>query len=272
MTDTTNPGTDHKTATKSPRASFISCWFCNQQTDRGLCIWCGSDTETSPDVRGKFVASDPFVRLQRRFSPRLANISHSVRLPYIRWSPWEHVVLLSSLAKWTLLASIVGVLAGSASAVFLGSLGLATAFRVAHPWLLFLLPVCGLAVGYVYHKWGRSIEAGNNLILEHIHEPAGGGVPLLMALFILVATVLSHLFGASAGREGTALQMGGSLAAWISRRLRLRPEDTRLMLMAGMSAGFGAVFGVPLAGAIFGMEVQSVGRIRYNGILPCLVG
>jgi len=179
---------------------------------------------------------------------------------------------LSSLAKWTLLGSIVGVLAGSASAVFLGSLGLATAFRVAHPWLLFLLPVCGLAVGYVYHKWGRSVEGGNNLILEHIHEPAGGGVPLLMAPFILVATVLSHLFGASAGREGTALQMGGSLAAWISRRLRLRPEDTRLMLMAGMSAGFGAVFGVPLAGTVFGMEVQSVGRIQYKGILPCLVG
>jgi H+/Cl- antiporter ClcA len=202
----------------------------------------------------------------------LASISQSVRLPFIRLNLWEQVVVLSSVAKWTLLASIVGVLAGSASAAFLGSLGLATAFRIAHPWLLFLLPVCGLAVGFAYHKWGRSVESGNNLILEHIHEPAGGGVPLLMAPFILIATVLSHLFGASAGREGTALQMGGSLAAWISRTLQLRPEDTRLMLMAGMSAGFGAVFGVPLAGAIFGMEVQAVGRIRYNGILPCLVG
>lgn len=253
-------------------ADYTTCWFCHQHTRRGLCSWCGIETETAAEDRTVLARRDVFVKIQHRFTPPLIKASQNIKLPLVRWNLWEHIVLGASLLKWSFLAGLIGVMAGTASAVFLLSLEAATSFRIAHPWLLWLLPVVGLIVGFVYHRWGKSVEAGNNLILDHIHEPAGGGVPILMAPLIYAATVLTHLFGGSAGREGTALQMGGSLAGWLSRKFSLRPEDTRLLLMAGMSAGFGSVFGVPLAGAVFGMEVQSVGRIRYDGIIPCLFG
>lgn len=144
-----------------------------------------------------------------------------------------------------------------------------TRLRFAHGWLLFLLPVAGLAVGLVYHRFGRSAEGGANLILDQIHEP-GGGVPLRMAPLILGGTLMTHLFGGSAGREGTAVQLGGSLAGAFARALRLNPEDTRLLLTAGISAGFSAVFGTPIAGAVFGLEVLTVGRIQYRALIPCL--
>lgn len=247
----------------------VHCRYCRQAIRRGICTWCETDTEKPPETEQ--TERDLFLKIQHRFTPSLYKLASSVRLPLVRWDFWEQIVLGASLFKWIFLAGIIGILSGTASAIFLLSLDLATSFRILHPWLLWLLPASGLVVGWVYLKWGEKVAAGNNLILDHIHEP-GGGISILMAPLIYAATVLTHLFGGSAGREGTALQMGGALAAWLSRRLRLRPEDVRLMLMAGMSAGFGSVFGVPLAGAIFGMEVQSIGRIRYDGIIPCLFG
>ena len=163
----------------------------------------------------------------------------------------------------------MSLVVGSACAFFLWSLDRCTALRFDHPWLLYLLPLAGVMVGFVYHFIGKSAEGGNNLIVEQIHQP-GGGVPKRMAPLVLFGTLVTHLFGGSAGREGTAVQMGGSIASAFCRWLRPDPFMVQLMLMAGIASGFGAVFGTPLAGTIFAMEVLTIGRIEYQALLPCL--
>lgn len=184
-----------------------------------------------------------------------------------RIEPFE---LLPYAGKWFAIASLVGALAGCASAIFLVALDLATGWRQSHAWVIWLLPVAGFAVGYVYHRLGKSVDAGNNLIIDEIHDPKKV-VPLRMVPLVLGGTVVSHLFGASVGREGTAVQMGGALADQLTRLLRLEREDRRVLLMSGISAGFSSVFGTPLAGAVFGLEVLAIGRMRYDALFPCLV-
>ena len=177
--------------------------------------------------------------------------------------------LLQHLLKWLLLAFVVAVLAGTASAAFLAALDWATRTRLAHAWLIWLLPVAGFAVGWLYLRYGSSVEGGANLLIDEIHDPKKI-IPLRMAPLVLGGTVISHLFGASVGREGTAVQMGGALADQLTRMFRLHNEDRRIILMAGISAGFASVFGTPLAGALFGLEVLAIGRLRYEAMLPCL--
>jgi H+/Cl- antiporter ClcA/PII-like signaling protein len=183
----------------------------------------------------------------------------------------EQVYLLVHLLRWLLIASCAGILAGSASALLLVSLNLATQVRESHPWLIALLPVVGVFVGCLYKYFGASVEAGNNLILEEVHDPQAT-IPLRMTPLILVGTFLTHLFGGSAGREGTAIQTGASLADQLTRLFRLKAEDRRILLMAGISGGFGSVFGTPLAGAVFGIEVLAIGKLGYDAIFPCFVG
>lgn len=163
----------------------------------------------------------------------------------------------------------VAVAVGSACAFFLWALDLATASRFEHPWLLYGLPLAGLLMGWIYHLWGKNAEAGNNLIFDQIHE-SDAGVPRRMAPLVLVTTVLTHLCGGSAGREGTAVQMGGSLASGFAKLFHLPPDRSRLLLMTGVAAGFGAVFGTPYAGAVFAMEVLLIGQLRYEALIPCL--
>lgn len=174
------------------------------------------------------------------------------------------------IARWLALALLVGALAGSASALFLWALDAATQYREAHRAIVWLLPLAGFVMAWVYLKWGQSVEAGNNLLIDEIHNPQNV-VPLRMAPMILLSTVVSHLFGASVGREGTAVQMGGSLADQLTRVFGLNPADRRILLMAGVSAGFASVFGTPLAGAVFALEVLALGRLRYNALLACSI-
>ena len=180
------------------------------------------------------------------------------------------MALFRYVAKWAALATLIAAFAGSASALFLFALDWATHTREANRWLIWSLPAVGFCVGWLYLKFGQHVEAGNNLLIDEIHDPKKV-VPLRMAPLVLGGTVLSHLFGASVGREGTAVQMGGALADQLTRVFRLKQADRRMVLMAGISAGFASVFGTPLAGALFALEVLAVGRMRLDALLPCVI-
>jgi H+/Cl- antiporter ClcA/PII-like signaling protein len=178
--------------------------------------------------------------------------------------------LLVDLIRWIPISIVVGILAGTASALLLKSLEIATAVRDTHHWLILLLAPAGVLVGLMYRYLGRSVEAGNNLILDEVHDPQAT-IPIRMTPLILIGTFLTHLFGGSAGREGTAIQTGASLADQLTRPLHLGPRDRRILLMAGIAAGFGSVFGTPLSGAFFGIEVLAIGRLSYEALAPCFI-
>lgn len=181
-----------------------------------------------------------------------------------------HVHLLLYMIKWTILAGFVGILAGSASALFLVSLEWAAQTREAYSWFLFLLPIGGMLVSFLYWKYGLNSAKGNNLIIEQA-TGAKESIPFRMAPLVLFGTIVTHLFGGSAGREGTAVQMGGAFSELVGKIFKLDTVDRKIIIICGISSGFGSVFGTPLAGTVFGLEVLALGLIKHEAIFPAFV-
>lgn len=174
----------------------------------------------------------------------------------------------SNLIKWLLLAVLTGCLVGTVSSLFARVLKLVTNYRTENPYIFFLLPLSGILIVFLYQKIGRN-DGGTDQVLSSIRSR--DDVPLRSAPLIFVSTALTHLTGGSAGREGAAIQLGGSIGSQLGSWLRLDEEDRHVMVMCGMSAAFSAVFGTPMAAAVFSMEVVSVGVMYYAALLPCVI-
>ena len=180
---------------------------------------------------------------------------------------------LPLITKWLFICILIGVFSGCASAFFLISLEWVTQYREHHNWIIWLLPVGGLCIGLMYHFYGSEVVKGNNLLLEEYENPQKT-IPLKMAPMVLIGTLITHLFGGSAGREGTAVQMSGAIADQFNRlssraqsRDKLDNSDRKTLIILGIGGGFASVFGTPLAGALFALEVLYFSKISFKSIL-----
>ena len=177
---------------------------------------------------------------------------------------WEFIC---TFLKWLIIAGVTGGIGGLVGSAFHLSVNWAATFRAAHPWLLWLLPVGGLLIAAIY-RLTKMENKNTNAIIDAIHF--GDKVPLLLVPAIYLSTVITHLFGGSAGREGAALQIGGDLGKHFGKMLRMDDKDCRLATLCGMSALFSALFGTPLAAVFFALEVVSIGVLYYSGLIPCI--
>ncbi|MBS7220791.1 MAG: chloride channel protein [Clostridiales bacterium] len=177
--------------------------------------------------------------------------------------------MLLSFVKWIIIAAVVGAFVGIVGVFFHICVEKATEIRLEMPWLIWLLPIGGAAVVFLYKKTGMEKDRGTNLVLDAVrsNEPLN----IKTAPLIFVSTVITHLFGGSSGREGAALQIGGSIASYVGTHIKLDEKDQRIITMCGMAAGFSALFGTPVAAVVFAMEVVSVGVMYYSAIVPCII-
>jgi H+/Cl- antiporter ClcA len=172
--------------------------------------------------------------------------------------------------KWLAIYILVGGIVGSATAFFLQSLDYVTILRTNHIWVVYFLPMAGLVIGLLYYYYGDAANKGNNLLIETHHSLENGEtpkpIPFKMAPMVFLSTLLTHIAGGSAGREGTAVQMGGAIADQFTSIFKINAADRKIILIIGISSGFAAVFGTPLAGAIFALEILSIKKAKINQV------
>ncbi|MDD6142540.1 MAG: chloride channel protein [bacterium] len=173
-----------------------------------------------------------------------------------------------SFAIWALIAVLTGAVCGAVGTAFHLAVDWATEIRVEHGWLVYLLPVAGVAIAALYHVM-KVDGVGTNHIIRSIRN--GDHVPTPLVPVIFVATALTHLFGGSAGREGAALQIGGGLGCRIGKILKLDKHDMRTVTLCGMAAVFAALFATPVTATVFVLEVAAVGLLQYSALVPCLI-
>lgn len=173
--------------------------------------------------------------------------------------------------RWLALASIIGLLVGASSTVFSYLMTWATNYRMAHTIIIIFLPVAGLFIVFLYHILKLDKDKGTNKVISTVNAEDKEGIPFQMSPLIIISTVLTHLFGGSAGREGAALQLGGSMAYKAGKILKLDEDDMKVIVMCGMSAAFSALFGTPMAAAIFPIEMVCVGSFYYVALVPCVI-
>ena len=173
----------------------------------------------------------------------------------------------ATLLKWIVVGGLVGGVGGVVGALFHLGVNYATSVRLAHPWVLYLLPLGGLVIAGLY-RLCKLEGKGTNAVIESVHF--GSDVPVLLVPLIFVSTVITHLCGGSAGREGAALQIGGGIGYRTGRLLHLGEKDLPLATLCGMSGVFSALFGTPLTATVFALEVISVGVLYYAGLVPCI--
>lgn len=179
----------------------------------------------------------------------------------------EPTTIIRTIFRWILLCITVGICTGSASAFFLQTLDWVTHFRETNNWIIVFLPLGGLLIGLLYHYYGKDVVTGNNRLIDTIHAP-GQIIPFRMAPFVYIGTIITHMFGGSAGREGTALQMSGAIADQLSNPFRLSETERRVLMITAIAAGFGSVFGTPLAGIVFSLELLRIGKLKYIAFIP----
>ncbi len=178
-------------------------------------------------------------------------------------------LLIFLLSKWAAIIILTGLLAGLSSALFLWLLTVVSAYRETHFWIIVFLPLAGMGIGLLYWYKGAGVEEGNNLLIQTINQPEKI-IPFKMAPLVFAGTIITHLFGGSAGREGAALQMSASMSDQLSGIFKLTAEDRKILITAAVAAGFGAVFGTPLAGVVFAIEFSLKGKINYRAFVPAI--
>ena len=175
---------------------------------------------------------------------------------------------MKAMIKWLAIASMIGVIVGLVASAFGHALIGVNALRAAHPLTALALPFGGLLIVFLYRFFHDADDKGTNMVIASIHSSSN--IPFRMAPLIFASTVITHLCGGSAGREGAAIQLGGSIANKIGKRMKLSANDQHIIIMCGMSAGFSALFGTPMAATIFSLEVISVGIMHYSALVPCV--